>query len=55
MSSRVFGVVGWFKLILIIIVKLSTLSASLNFTFNNDSRVNIILRSLNTKQPSNGI
>ena len=55
MFARILDITNRFRIILIIIIFLNTFSASANVTFNNDNKVNFILRSLNAEQSFNEI
>ena len=55
MFTRVFDIANRFRIILIVIVFLNTFPASADVTFNNDNRVNLILRSLDAEQSFNEI
>ena len=55
MFTRVLNITNRFKIILIIIIFFNTFSTSADVTFNNDNKVNFILRSLNAKQSFNEI
>ena len=49
MFIRILDIASRFKIILIIIIFFNTFSASADVTFNNDNKINFILRNLNVK------
>ena len=55
MFTRILNIINRFKIILIVIVFLNTFSTSANVTFNNNDKVNFILRNLNVEQSFNEI
>ena len=55
MLARVLNIINRFKIILIIIIFFNTFSASADVTFNNDDKVNFILRNLDAEQSFNEI
>ena len=55
MFMRVLNITNRFKIILIIIILFNTFSTSANVTFNNDDKINFILRNLNVEQSFNKI
>ena len=55
MSARVFDIANRFKIILIVIILFNTFPASADVTFNNNDKINFILRNLNVEQSFNEI
>ena len=55
MFTRILDIISRFKIILIIIIFFNTFPTSANITFNNNNKVNFILRNLNVKQSFNEI
>ena len=55
MFTRILDITSRFKIILIIIILFNTFSTNADVTFNNDNKVNFILRSLNAEQSFNEI
>ena len=55
MFTRILNITNRFKIILIVIIFLNTFSTSADVTFNNDNKINFILRNLNAEQSFNKI
>ena len=55
MFARVLDIINRFRIILIVIILFNTFPTSADVTFNNDDRINFILRSLNVEQSFNKI
>ena len=55
MFTRVLNIINRFKIILIIIILFNTFLTNANITFNNDDKINFILRNLNAEQSFNKI